>query len=46
MLGAVKYRDLPTDENFSLRGDALEEAIKEDRERGLIPFFVSCLVVP
>ncbi|CAL1285576.1 unnamed protein product [Larinioides sclopetarius] len=40
LLGAVKMRLLPADENLSLRGETLERAIREDRERGKIPFYV------
>lgn len=40
LLGGVKLRGLPTDESNRLRGDTLERAIKEDREAGLIPFYV------
>nr|XP_046917669.1 aromatic-L-amino-acid decarboxylase-like [Dermatophagoides farinae] len=41
MIALVKLRILDTDENFSLRGHALQEAIEEDKRNGLIPFFVS-----
>ena len=34
-------RQLPTDANFSLRGDVLARAIQKDKAKGLIPFFVS-----
>ncbi|XP_067001500.1 aromatic-L-amino-acid decarboxylase isoform X1 [Anabrus simplex] len=40
LLGGVKLRGLPTDENNRLRGETLEQAIKEDRAKGLIPFYV------
>ncbi|KAG8190587.1 hypothetical protein JTE90_014063 [Oedothorax gibbosus] len=40
LLGAVQIRLLPTDAHLSLRGDALAKAIKEDRDKGLIPFIV------
>jgi glutamate/tyrosine decarboxylase-like PLP-dependent enzyme len=43
MIGMVQIRQLETDENFSLRGNVLESAIKEDRKKGLVPFFVSDL---
>ena len=39
----VRVRQLPVDEHFSLRGPALEEAIRADKEQGLIPFLVSRL---
>ncbi len=41
MIGFVKLRILDTDENFSLRGEMLENAMQEDKANGLIPFFVS-----
>ncbi|XP_070560020.1 LOW QUALITY PROTEIN: aromatic-L-amino-acid decarboxylase-like [Ptychodera flava] len=37
----VKMRQLDTDNKFSLRGETLETAIKEDIEKGLYPCFVS-----
>jgi len=43
LISLVKIRFLPTDEEFSLRGDALKEAIEEDRRMGLVPFLVSTL---
>ncbi|HSS49290.1 MAG TPA: aminotransferase class V-fold PLP-dependent enzyme [Thermoanaerobaculia bacterium] len=33
-------RTIPTDEQYRMRVDALEEAIAEDRRRGLMPFLV------
>ncbi|XP_075904608.1 histidine decarboxylase isoform X5 [Nelusetta ayraudi] len=36
----VKMRFLPTDEQLSLRGDTLKQAIQEDKERGLVPFML------
>ena len=41
LLGGVKLRLLPADENLRLRGETLEKAIQEDRDNGLIPFYVS-----
>lgn len=41
MIALVKLRILDTDENFSLRGQSLREAMDEDKRNGLIPFFVS-----
>ncbi|XP_059167319.1 aromatic-L-amino-acid decarboxylase-like [Physella acuta] len=40
LIGLVKLRQLEHDENYSLRGDVLEEAMQEDIKRGLVPFFV------
>ncbi|CAH8661132.1 unnamed protein product [Schistosoma curassoni] len=41
VLGFVKLRRLPVDENFSVRGETLQRVIKEDKSMGLIPFYVS-----
>ncbi|CAG5133343.1 unnamed protein product [Candidula unifasciata] len=40
LIGLVKMRFLHSDDNLSLRGDSLQEAITADRESGLIPFYV------
>ncbi|XP_004639064.1 histidine decarboxylase [Octodon degus] len=40
LISLVKMRFLPVDDNFSLRGEALQQAIEEDRQRGLVPVFV------
>ncbi|XP_066246339.1 3,4-dihydroxyphenylacetaldehyde synthase-like isoform X2 [Euwallacea similis] len=40
LIASVKMRLLPTDSEGSLRGDVLHEAIKKDKEQGLIPFCV------
>ncbi|XP_068172752.1 histidine decarboxylase [Antennarius striatus] len=37
LISLVRIRFLPTDEQLSLRGDTLKQAIKEDRARGLVP---------
>lgn len=39
LLGGVKLRSLQPDESNRLRGETVEQAIKEDREAGLIPFY-------
>ncbi|ENN76335.1 aromatic-L-amino-acid decarboxylase [Dendroctonus ponderosae] len=39
LLGGVKLRSIQPDESNRLRGEAVEKAIKEDREAGLIPFY-------
>lgn len=44
MITLIKMRFLPTDEQFSLRGDTLKQAIQEDKERGLVPLMV-CEIV-
>uniref|UniRef100_A0A1A9ZUY7 Tyrosine decarboxylase n=1 Tax=Glossina pallidipes TaxID=7398 RepID=A0A1A9ZUY7_GLOPL len=41
MICFVKLRILEPDENASLRGQALYEAMEEDELQGLVPFFVS-----
>ncbi|ELT90037.1 hypothetical protein CAPTEDRAFT_30301, partial [Capitella teleta] len=40
LISLVKLRLLPTDEDLSQRGDTLGNAINEDRENGLVPFYV------
>ncbi|XP_017783100.1 PREDICTED: histidine decarboxylase [Nicrophorus vespilloides] len=40
IIGLVKIRYVPSDENLSMRGPKLQETIKKDREMGLIPFWV------
>ncbi|KAM9367008.1 histidine decarboxylase [Symphorus nematophorus] len=40
LISLVKIRFLPTDEQLSLRGDTLKQAIQEDRCRGLTPFML------
>ncbi|CAH0720743.1 unnamed protein product, partial [Brenthis ino] len=41
MMSFVKLRILQPDENGSLRGDTLREAMEADVEAGLVPFYVS-----
>lgn len=41
MLGAVTVKKLPTDKNFSLRGETLRREVEADKMAGKIPFFVS-----
>lgn len=41
LIGLVRMRFIEADENLSLRGPALQEAIEEDIKNGLIPFWVS-----
>ena len=41
----VRVRQLAVDEHFSLRGKTLEECIRADKEKGLIPFLVSYLLI-
>ncbi|XP_042345057.1 histidine decarboxylase [Plectropomus leopardus] len=40
LISLVKIRFLATDEQLSLRGDTLKQAIQEDRRRGLVPFML------
>ncbi|XP_054069743.1 histidine decarboxylase isoform X3 [Rissa tridactyla] len=40
LISLVKMKFLPVDENFSLRGETLKNAIAEDRNKGLVPVFV------
>ena len=42
IIAMVKIRLLDTEERFSLRGSTLEKAISDDKQQGLIPFFVAC----
>ena len=41
LIGLVRLRLLTPDDNLTLRGNTLQEAIDQDRRDGLIPFFVS-----
>ena len=41
MISFVKLRILEPDEECSLRGDALRQAMEEDVANGMYPFFVS-----
>ena len=45
LIGLVKLRYIETDDQLSMRGDRLVEAIAKDRERGLIPFFVIPFII-
>ncbi|XP_045137004.1 histidine decarboxylase-like isoform X2 [Portunus trituberculatus] len=40
LIGLVKMRYIESDDNLSMRGDKVLEAIQNDREKGLIPFFL------
>ena len=40
LIGLVKMRLLMSDEELSLRGKVLRDAIADDKQRGLIPFYV------
>lgn len=41
LIACIKMRSLPTDEETSLRGQTLRDAIDKDRAQGLIPIYVS-----
>lgn len=41
LIACIKMRSLPTDEDTSLRGQTLRDAIDKDRAQGLIPIYVS-----
>lgn len=41
LLGGVQFRKLDVDSKSKLRGETLAEAIREDQNNGLIPFYVS-----
>lgn len=40
LLGGVKFTLIPADNNYQMRGDALQTAIQKDKQAGLIPFYV------
>ncbi|PSN51459.1 Histidine decarboxylase [Blattella germanica] len=40
LIGLVKMRYIESDDNLSLRGDRLLEAIARDKDKGLVPFFL------
>nr|XP_054749749.1 histidine decarboxylase-like [Lytechinus pictus] len=40
VIAMVKLRHVPSDKKLSLRGEALRAAIEQDRNRGLVPFYV------
>ncbi|CAG9865313.1 unnamed protein product [Phyllotreta striolata] len=40
----VQIRILDTDENGSMRGDTLKDAMEKDKANGLLPFFVSAIL--
>lgn len=41
LIGLVRMRYIDSDDNLSMRGEKLVEALQRDREEGLVPFFVS-----
>ncbi|CAG8711156.1 18679_t:CDS:2, partial [Dentiscutata erythropus] len=41
MIANVRFRALPTDEKFSLRGDTFKREIEKDISQGLIPCFLN-----
>jgi hypothetical protein len=45
LIAMVRVRQLGVDEHYSLRGKTLEECIRADKEKGLIPFLVCRIIV-
>ena len=45
LITLVKLRRLQTDDSYSLRENTLRKAIQEDKQNGLIPFFVSYILI-
>lgn len=45
LLGGVRLRSVPADEDNQMRGEILEQFIREDLDKGFIPFYVSVFVV-
>lgn len=41
LIGGVKFKAIPSDDKFTMRASALQEALERDKAAGLIPFFVS-----
>lgn len=41
LIGLVRMRYIESDDNLSMRGEKLIEALQCDRKEGLVPFFVS-----
>ncbi|KAL4616928.1 aromatic-L-amino-acid decarboxylase-like [Arapaima gigas] len=39
LIGGVRMKKVPTDEKFSVRGEALKMMVEEDKRAGLIPFY-------
>lgn len=39
LIGGIRMKKIPSDNKFSVRGAALQNALEEDRAAGLIPFF-------
>lgn len=44
LIGLVKMRYIPSDKHLSMRGPTLQQAIRKDREKGLIPFWVIIII--
>lgn len=41
LISGVRMKKIPSDENFTMRGKNLKNALAEDQAEGLIPVFVS-----
>lgn len=44
LIGLVRMRYIESDDQLSMRGEMLVEALARDREEGLVPFFVSSFI--
>ncbi|XP_071945459.1 aromatic-L-amino-acid decarboxylase-like [Antedon mediterranea] len=40
LMGSIRMRILPSDDQHAMRGDTLKKIIEEDKAKGLLPFFV------
>ncbi|TRY99205.1 hypothetical protein DNTS_028954 [Danionella cerebrum] len=40
LIGGVRMKKIPTDNKFAVRGQALSKMLREDRDAGLMPFFL------
>lgn len=43
LIGLVRMKYIESDDELSMRGEALLEAITNDRAEGLLPFYVSII---
>ena len=43
-LGDVILHKVPSDDEDRMRGEALEKAINEDIDNGMVPFYVSLII--
>lgn len=40
LIAGVRLKKVPTDKKFAVRGETFSTMLKEDKEAGLIPFYV------